>query len=45
MNRIQNLSEQISAHPKKESLTVTDNRTGKTHEIPIKNNYILATEL
>jgi citrate synthase len=28
-----------------ESLTVTDNRTGKTYEIPIKNSAIKATDL
>lgn len=32
-------------HGKKDTLTVTDNRTGKTMEIPIKDNYIKATKL
>jgi len=35
----------LAAPIKKSSLTVTDNRTGKTYEIPIKNNYIEAVEL
>ena len=29
----------------RESLTVTDNRTGKTYELPIEQNTIRATEL
>ena len=29
----------------KESLTITDNRTGKTFEVPIKDNTIPATAL
>ncbi|KAI7785289.1 peroxysomal citrate synthase [Diaporthe eres] len=29
---------------KRPSLTVVDNRTGKTYEVPIKNNSILATD-
>lgn len=28
-----------------QSLTVTDNRTGKTYEFPIKNNSVLATDI
>ena len=35
----------MSSQSKKDSLTVTDNRTGKTYEIPIKNNFIMANEL
>ncbi|KAK4699119.1 citrate synthase, partial [Phenoliferia sp. Uapishka_3] len=33
----------IPADPSKQSLTVTDNRTGKTYQIPIENNSINAT--
>ncbi|KAG6005149.1 hypothetical protein E4U21_000403 [Claviceps maximensis] len=29
----------------KQSLTVTDNRTGKTYDLPIKNNAVLATDI
>lgn len=35
----------MNAKDKKTSLSVTDNRTGKSYEIPIKNNYIEANEL
>ena len=35
----------MSAPVKKESLTVTDNRTGKSYELPIKHNYIVANDL
>ena len=45
MNRIENLSKQVSSTPKKESLTVTDNRTGKTYELPITHNFIIANDL
>jgi citrate synthase len=31
--------------PRRESLTVTDNRTGKVYELPIKNETIHATDL
>src|SRR6059058_32874 len=32
-------------HPAVESLTVTDNRTGKTYEIPIQDGAVRATDL
>jgi citrate synthase len=35
----------MSTEGKKDSLTVIDNRTGKTYELPIKSNYIVANDL
>ncbi|KAI1828212.1 citrate synthase-like protein [Xylaria intraflava] len=34
----------VSKQPSSQSLTVRDNRTNKTYEIPIKNNSILASD-
>lgn len=45
MNRIESIAGQVSAPVKKETLSVTDNRTGKSYEIAIKHNYIEANEL
>lgn len=42
MNRLALISEQIKG---KDSLTITDSRTNKTYEIPIKNSYINSTEI
>ncbi|KAH8891737.1 peroxysomal citrate synthase [Thozetella sp. PMI_491] len=35
----------VSQGRSRQSLTVTDNRTGKTYELPIKNNSVLATDI
>jgi citrate synthase len=35
----------VSKRPSSQSLTVIDNRTGKTYEVPIKNNSVLATDI
>ena len=35
----------MNSQPKKDTLTVTDNRTGKTYELAIKHNYIEANDL
>jgi citrate synthase len=37
--------DRAGAAPAKDSLTVTDNRTGKTYEVPIEDGTIRATEL
>lgn len=42
MNRLALLSEQIKG---KESLTVTDTRTGKTYEIPLGKSFIKSSDL
>ena len=42
MNRLALLAEQIKG---KDSLSITDSRTGKTSELPIKNSHIKSTDL
>lgn len=46
MERINSLSQTVCAGAdSKNSLTVTDNRTGKTYEIPIRENHIKSSYL
>jgi citrate synthase len=47
MNRLQKLQNQFSAAEcaKKDSLSITDNRTGKTYELKITDGAIDATDL
>jgi citrate synthase len=35
----------LKAQPQRPTLTVTDNRTGKVYEVPIRRNAILATDI
>lgn len=42
MNRLSILAEQIKG---RDTLTITDSRTNKSHEVPIKNSYVNATDL
>ncbi len=35
----------VTKGPPRQSLTVTDNRTGKTYQLPIKHNSVLATDI
>lgn len=47
MQRITTISTHITSNKtaSKSTLTLTDNRSGKTIEVPIKNNFINANEL
>lgn len=42
MNRLALINEQIKG---KSTLTIIDTRSGKTHEMPIKNSFINSTDL
>lgn len=42
MNRLSLLAEQIKG---KDSITVTDSRTGKSYELPVKNSFINSNDL
>jgi len=42
MNRLSLISEHIRS---KDTLSITDSRTNKTYEIPIKNSYVSSTDL
>lgn len=42
MNRLSLIAERVKA---RDSLSVTDSRTNKTYEIPIKNSHVSSTDL
>ena len=42
MNRLALFAEQIKG---KDTISVTDSRTGKTYEVPVKNSYVNSNDL
>lgn len=42
MNRLSFIAEQVKG---KDSISVTDSRTGKTYEIPVKNSFVNSSDL